>query len=1653
MPDKILHKRNLISGNIPTTASLEPGELAINVADGKLFLRQSGSIANQIITVGASASFSSTASYVNPLNQNVIVTGSFNISGSTTQVGNNNLLGTTNLSGSIVISGSIDASANLSLGGRLRLDPAQDPGSTNLTASFLFTSASNTAQGYDLYYRQDGNLVKFKWLEGGISSGLLYGGIISASGATIYVSSGSGVILNPNASFSEEISPQFTYVTWPNYSASATYLTSSQNTYLYVDAAGTIHQQTGFFDQTQYEQAIPLGRATHPNYATITGIGSNVQTTYDGDNQQSAFIRAFGPLKIDGFSISAHPGTLGFGVGSGVAYTLGGFYPQDPNSPSHYHGNAFATSSIARAYRSGSGVRLDNNGGAFYSTVDPDYWDDGTGVLNTMASGDWQIQRVFANPVTGRVVVYYGQNTYTTKINALQYLATDSFTEGEFTAHSLIFIGYLVLKGQTNNLTDTTNNSIINAGIFRNIAGGSNSGGAVAQTLDDLGDVTITTPSNGQALVYNSGTWVNGTPSLATTASYVLQAVSASYALSSSFASTVPASGVIGLNLSQIATGSVTASVSPTQFTVTSGSSAKFIVTGMGVTIGNATTDNHAITGSAQITGSLGVTGSISTSGSNGTINGLFIGRGGGNVTSSVAIGQCSLNANITGNSNIAIGRQTLQSGSGFCNNVAIGYKAGARLANNITPTDNVFIGNQAGYGAVGTTNLSSILTHNIAIGKLAGSSIGSAYNSVCIGNTGYPDYNNINSPGWTTTGRNVFIGNYSGQSTCAPSPIYTGANVVGGNTAIGHSALRCNKIGIKNTAIGEYALSANVYQSKLVAIGSNALRTSTGQRNTAIGYNALRSNTYAGSNTAIGYCALQANTTGYFNVAVGSGTLRANTTGRCNTAVGTYALVANTTGCFNTAIGYLSLRRNTTGCFNTVIGWRSGYCITTGCYNVSIGRRSLYNTSTANHNTAIGNSALQSNTVGATNTAIGYRALQYNINGNCNIVFGPDAARLNSTNTNLTSLSSSIVIGTNTKPSANGDVNEIIIGANAIGLGSNTTVIGNSSTTRACVFGQLTAAGFTGSLQGTASLALGVVGGISAFPFTGSAQITGSLGVTGSISTSGSNGTINGLFIGRGGGNVATNVSIGPTIALSPLTCVNLGFGEANVAIGSGSLSVNRYGFSNTAIGQGTLRANTSGASNTAIGKYALKSNTSGPGNTAIGRYALQSNTTGRNNTAIGQYSQISNTTGCHNVTIGYRTLNTNTTGGSNTAIGNKAIYSNTTGAGNVAIGCYALYSNTTGANNIALGDRALRNNTTGASNVAIGYRALRCNTFARGNTAIGYCAMYYNTTGCFNNAIGHWALRNNTTGCYNVALGVAALFANTTGGCNVALGNAAMRSGNASHNIALGYRALYVNNGASNIGIGQRALNYNNGGTTNIAIGTCALRFNTSGCNNAAIGTTALYNNTTGCNNTAVGPNALRGNTIGNTNITLGYKSNCAISGSQNNIVIGTNIGVAESSANRINIGALIFGSGSFSNSGSATFSGSSNGFVGINQPNPQYNLDVSGSFRILQSAFINQNTASLASGTQTISTNATGSFTSAFYQYTLASGSNARSGQVMSVWNGASIQFTDITTTDIGTTAAVALTASLSGANVVLSSTLPTSGWTIKTVVNLI
>ncbi len=121
--------------------------------------------------------------------------------------------------------------------------------------------------------------------------------------------------------------------------------------------------------------------------------------------------------------------------------------------------------------------------------------------------------------------------------------------------------------------------------------------------------------------------------------------------------------------------------------------------------------------------------------------------------------------------------------------------------------------------------------------------------------------------------------------------------------------------------------------------------------------------------------------------------------------------------------------------------------------------------------NTAVGNVALYSNTTGYNNTASGQTALYSNTTGNANTSYGFQAGYGTGTNANTTG-SSNIFLGYETVGAGAADTNEIVIGAGAVGLGSNTTVIGNSSTVKTKTYGVTTLAAYT-----VATLPAGVIG------------------------------------------------------------------------------------------------------------------------------------------------------------------------------------------------------------------------------------------------------------------------------------------------------------------------------------------------------------------------------------------------------------------------------------------------------------------------------------------------------------------------------------------------------------------------------------------------
>ena len=83
----ILLRRNLGSGNVPTTSSLELGELAVNTADGKIVLKKSGSSGQSIEAA---------------VTTNTTTTGSVNLLGNLLIIGRSSFSGSVNFSGSLI---------------------------------------------------------------------------------------------------------------------------------------------------------------------------------------------------------------------------------------------------------------------------------------------------------------------------------------------------------------------------------------------------------------------------------------------------------------------------------------------------------------------------------------------------------------------------------------------------------------------------------------------------------------------------------------------------------------------------------------------------------------------------------------------------------------------------------------------------------------------------------------------------------------------------------------------------------------------------------------------------------------------------------------------------------------------------------------------------------------------------------------------------------------------------------------------------------------------------------------------------------------------------------------------------------------------------------------------------------------------------------------------------------------------------------------------------------------------------------------------------------------------------------------------------------------------------------------------------------------
>lgn len=372
---------------------------------------------------------------------------------------------------------------------------------------------------------------------------------------------------------------------------------------------------------------------------------------------------------------------------------------------------------------------------------------------------------------------------------------------------------------------------------------------------------------------------------------------------------------------------------------------------------------------------------------------------------------------------------------------------------------------------AGGNLPLTSAGTENTAVGvnTLSSTTDASANNNTAIG------YESMQFTNGEYAYNNTAIGQWSLQN-----------NVQAGNSALGTQALQCNTTGAGNDALGSGAGQFNTTGYTNITVGQNAgFYVQTGSGNIAIGDNALASDptgsnntvvgtqamagvmdqsgvgqvnciitavtgtrTTAASETAIGFQALTADVSGTENVAVGETAMKSLSSGGSNTGVGAQAMFQNTTGSNNAVLGTASLYNNTSGTGNTAIGDLAETGNTTGTYNVVVGWQSFDSATTLSKATIIGSSSASSVTSGGSITVLGNSSLSSATSADSSTLVGGNAVNYDGVGANVTACTACSTLGYGVEPAGVADTNEIIIGYNAVGNGSNTTTIGNSGTT-----------------------------------------------------------------------------------------------------------------------------------------------------------------------------------------------------------------------------------------------------------------------------------------------------------------------------------------------------------------------------------------------------------------------------------------------------------------------------------------------------------------------------------------------------------------------------------------------------------------------------
>ncbi|MDD5648889.1 MAG: hypothetical protein PHF86_00485 [Candidatus Nanoarchaeia archaeon] len=292
-------------------------------------------------------------------------------------------------------------------------------------------------------YNQDASVTH---LQSAISSGLIYGGLLSINTdvSKYDISSGYGFIIDNH---SNPLHPTIIDVSWnAKIGNSPINLLTELATYVSIDVSGSIVETISPPDSTQRRNSIYLGTIVHSNHIIVNAVNNQPVIAMDLAAQVQDLMQSLGFRSISGNQIHPNDADLKIKKDIGVAFKPGANFQVSNTQPHMF--TLDAQSPVTFRYRN-----QNSSEGPDISDLDPTTW-DASGTTTTITNSAYStIQRVYIFP-SNLIRIQRGQKVYTTLANAFESISTETFILEKNIGDNALFLGSIVLSKNCTDLSD-----------------------------------------------------------------------------------------------------------------------------------------------------------------------------------------------------------------------------------------------------------------------------------------------------------------------------------------------------------------------------------------------------------------------------------------------------------------------------------------------------------------------------------------------------------------------------------------------------------------------------------------------------------------------------------------------------------------------------------------------------------------------------------------------------------------------------------------------------------------------------------------------------------------------------------------------------------------------------------------------------------------------------------------------------------------------------------------------------------------------------------------------------------------------------------------------------------------------------------------------